>query len=123
MRGNRNALFVTFRFPSDWTNSRIFTLGRDLIKSLGFHELKNASCQYDQDPTKGGATFVFFLAESHLILETFREDGDVGELEIVTCRSAIWKSNVWDTLAKNGCQPMESMAHYKSDEDDGWLRS
>lgn len=123
MRGNRNALFVTFSFPSDWTNSQIFALGRTLIKRLDYTELKSAQCQYDADPAKGGVTYVFFLAESHLILETFREDGFIAELEIVTCRKAIDKKKVWETIARSGCQPMENMVIRKDEDGDGWLRS
>ena len=95
MHGNKSTLLATLQLPANWSNEYVRNAGERILYYAGLNSIGFTSNLYDHhNPTHGGMTFVWFLSESHMILETFREHA-LAELEIVTCQGSLrkdWKN-------------------------------
>ena len=104
MIGNQEYLLATFKMPSSWNNDFVETIGDRLLiqlklKRLGFHKHL-----YDgRNPAFGGMTMIWFLAESHMILETFREEG-ILELSLATCKRQMDMQRYHNIFKENGLE-------------------
>lgn len=106
MTGNQECLLATFKMPTTWSNDFVESIGERLIiqlklKRLGFHSFlyNHGNSQF------GGATLIWFLAESHLILETFRESS-VLEMELATCKRGLDPQKYFDIFKDNQLDPI-----------------
>jgi S-adenosylmethionine/arginine decarboxylase-like enzyme len=119
MHGNRNILLATLQFPTTWDNNFVAELGDRLLRMAGLKQLGFTSFYYqNSNKAFGGVTHVWFLAESHMIIETFRE-GEIMEVEIVTCKGELVDKK-FHTLFQSLGLTVLSMDHLKKTEDHKW---
>lgn len=120
MTGNQECFLGTFKLPTTWNNDFVESIGERLItqlklKRLGFHSFLYTN----SNPQFGGKTFIWFLAESHLILETFRESG-ILEMELATCRRRLDPQKYFDIFKENMLEPICTQFLSK-DNENRWL--
>lgn len=118
MHGNRNVLLATLQFPTTWDNNFVAELGDRMLRMAGLKQLGFTSFHYAQNKNFGGVTHVWFLSESHMVMETFREQ-DIMEVEIVTCKGELADKKWYEIFTAMGLKPL-AVNYYRKTEGDKW---
>jgi S-adenosylmethionine/arginine decarboxylase-like enzyme len=59
--------------------------GDKIAHQMGFKVLKYDCCEYKRDKEPNGITHIFYLAESHMSIETYPEN-NTAEITICSCK-------------------------------------
>lgn len=122
MHGNRNVLFATLQFPTTWDNNFVQELGDRILRMAGLKQLGFTSHYYTTvNKHFGGVTHVWFLSESHMVIETFREN-EIMEVEIVTCKGELADKKFYEIFESLGLKPL-AVNYFRKTEGDKWLVS